>query len=360
MPLGHIVAEHTFGPNAWFALANMGTVRRGAGIPLRRRDFITIVGGSAAIWSFAARAQQPALPVVGFLGSATPDAWAQRVHMFRQGLGEAGYVEGRNVTIEYRWAENRNDRFPALATDLVRRQVALIALGGVPAALAAKAATATIPILFQIGVDPVAAGLVASMNRPGGNLTGATNLSVELGPKRLEFLHQLIPAALVVAVLVNPTNGAVTETEVTNMQAAARALGLELHILYASTAPDLDTVFETLARLKASALVIANDGFLNAHNEQLGALTLRHGMPAIFQSRGFAAAGGLVSYGTSVPAGFRLIGVYAGRILKGEKAADLPVQQSTKVEMIINMKTAKALGVTVPLPLLGRADEVIE
>jgi putative tryptophan/tyrosine transport system substrate-binding protein len=327
---------------------------------MRRREFITLLGGAAAASPLASRAQQPAMPVIGFLGSESPNRWADRLGAFRQGLSETGFVESSNVAIEYRWAEGHNDRFPALAADLIRRQVTVIAVGGLPGSLAAKAATATIPIVFQIGVDPVAARLVDSLSRPGGNITGACNLSVELGPKRLELVHEVLPAVDSVAVLVDPTSGLVAQTESTSMQAAAQTLGLKLHVLGASVERDLDTVFATLNQLKAGAIVIANNGFFNARAEQLGALTLRNAIPAVFQSHGFTAAGGLISYGTSVPDGFRLIGVYAGRILKGEKPAELPVQQSTKVEMIINLKTAKALGINVPLPLLGRADEVIE
>ncbi len=327
---------------------------------MKRREFIALAGSAAAAWPLAARAQQSAMPVIGFLGYASPDRWADRVNAFRNGLSESGYVEGSNVAIEFRWAEGHNDRLPALATDLVQHQVAVIALGGIPAALAAKAATTTIPVLFQIGADPVAAGLVDSLSRPGGNLTGSTNLSIELGPKRLQLLHELVPAARIVALLLDPTSGSVSEIETKSMQSAAQSLGLALHVVHASAERDFDAVFSTLDQIKAGGLVIANTGVFNARAAELGALASRHAIPAIFQSRGFATGGGLVSYGTSIPDGFRLIGVYAGRILKGEKPADLPVQQSTKVEMIINLKTAKVLGITVPLPLLGRADQVIE
>jgi len=327
---------------------------------MRRREFISLLGGAAAAWPLAARAQQQAMPVVGFLSSESADQWADRVHAFRQGLGETDYIEGRNVAIEYRWAQAHDDRLPALAAELVRLQAAVIAVGGMPAVRAARAATSTTPILFQIGVDPVAAGLIASLNHPGGNLTGASNLSVELGPKRLELLHELVPSARIVALLVDPANGSVSEAETRNTQLAAQQLGLELHVLHAISEQDFDAVFAALDKLKAGGLIIGNTGVFNARGEQLGALSLHHAIPAIFQSRGFAAGGGLMSYGTSIPEGFRLIGVYAGRILKGEKPTDLPVQQSTKVELIINLKTAKALGITVPLTLLGRADEVIE
>jgi putative ABC transport system substrate-binding protein len=327
---------------------------------VRRRQFISLVGG-AAVWPLTARAQQSAMPVIGFLSSASPDPWTHFLRAFRQGLGESGYVEGHNVTIEYRWALGQNDRLPALAADLVRRQVTVIAAAGsTPAALAAKAATTTIPVVFQVGADPVAAGLVVSLARPGGNVTGVTNLNTELGPKRLELLREVIPTANVIALLVNPTSPFIAETMSRDIQSAARALGLQLHILNASTERDFDTVFATLAQLRASALVIAPDAFFISQSEQLGALTVRHAVPAITQFREFAAGGGLMSYGGSFTEAARLVGIYTGRILKGEKPADLPVVQSTKVELIINLKTAKALGLTFPLTLLGRADEVIE
>jgi putative ABC transport system substrate-binding protein len=325
---------------------------------MRRREFISLLGGAAATWPLAARAQQPGMPVIGFLGSETPGAWASRMQAFRQGLGESGYVEGRNVAIEYRWAEGHVDRLPALVADLVRRQVAVIAVNG-PAVRVAKAATATTPIVFQMGGDPVALGFVASLNRPGGNLTGVTSLGVELGPKKLQLLHELLPAATIVAVLVNPS-GPNAGTDVRDFQAAARALGLTLHVLHASTEGDFEPAFASVARLRAGGLVIAADAFLNAYSERLAQLSLRHAVPTIYYFREFAAAGGLMSYGDSQTGRSRVVGVYAGRILKGEKPADLPVQQSAKTEMIINLKTAKALGINVPLTLLGRADEVIE
>ena len=304
--------------------------------------------------------QQPALPVIGFLSSASPDLYANRLRAFRQGLKEAGYVEGQNVAIEYRWAEGQNDRLPALAAELVQRHVDVIAAaGGTPSAVAAKAATATIPVVFGVAVDPVKIGLVASLNRPGGNLTGITNLNVEVGPKRLELMRELIPAATNIAVLVNPTSP-IAEPFARAMQAAARTLGQQVYVLQASAEQDFDKVFADLVRMRAGALVISPDVFFNTKIEQLAVLSLRHAVPAIFQYREFAAAGGLISYGSDETEYYRLIGIYAGRILKGEKPADLPVVQSTKVEMILNLKTAKALGITVPLPLLGRADEVIE
>jgi putative tryptophan/tyrosine transport system substrate-binding protein len=331
-----------------------------AGSPhMRRRDFITLMGGAAA-WPLVARAQQSAMPVIGFLSNASPDPYALRLAAFRQGLTEAGYVERQNVEIEYRWAEGQNDRLPTLAAELVHRQVAVIvAAGGSPSAVVAKAATATIPIVFGVAVDPVEVGLVASLSRPGGNLTGVTNLNVEVGPKRLEVLHELVPTATIIAVLMNPTSPT-AEPFLRALQPAARALGLQLHVVHASTDRDFDAVFATLVQLRVGALLISPDTFFNTWSERLATLALQHAVPAAYQYRPFAAAGGLMSYGSDQTEYYRLVGIYAGKILKGEKPADLPVVQSTKVELIINLKTAKALGLTVPLPLLGRADEVIE
>jgi putative ABC transport system substrate-binding protein len=327
---------------------------------MRRREFITLLGGVAA-WPFAARAQQPAMPVIGFLGSESPDWYTDRLRAFRAGLNETGHVEGRNVTIQYRWAEGRNDRLPPLAAELVQEQVALIAtLGNTASALAAKAATSTIPIVFRIAADPVEVGLVASLSRPGGNLTGVTTLGVELGPKQLALLHEVVPTATVVALLVNPTNPALAETQSRVIPAAASTLGLSLHVLNASTDRDFDAVFARLAQLRAGALVIGVDAFFNSHSAQLAALATRHAVPTISAYQEFTSAGGLMSYGGSIVAASHQAGISAGRILNGEKPADLPVMQSTKVTLTINLKTAKALGLEVPITLQAGADEVIE
>jgi putative ABC transport system substrate-binding protein len=330
---------------------------------MRRREFISLIGGAAAMPSMlrtrTARAQQAGTPVIGFLNSSSSDAEGDRVRAYRRGLSETGYVEGRNVTIEYRWADGRNDRLPALAADLVARGVNVIVTGGTPATLAAKA-TATIPIVFILSTDPVEAGLVASLNRPGGNLTGITALNVELAPKKLELMHELLPAVTVMGLLVNPTNAVAAERETRDLQAAARALGLQLHVLHASTERDFETVFARLVQLRAGALVIGSDLFFTSRSERLAALTVRHAVPSIYQFREFPTAGGLMSYGGSITDWGHLGGIHTGRILAGAKPADLPVQQVTKVELVINMKTAKALGLTFPITLLGRADEVIE
>jgi putative ABC transport system substrate-binding protein len=325
---------------------------------MRRRDFLGVLGGAAATWPLAARAQQAVMPLIGFLHSGSSILYARLVHAFRDGLNETGYIEGRNIAIEYRWADGQYDRLPILAADLVLRQVAVIVANS-PAIPAAKAATTTIPIVFQTGSDPVAGGLVASLNRPGGNLTGVSTMNVELTPKRLELLRELVPTATAIGLLVNPTNPN-ADTQSRGLKAAAVALGLQLHVLYASNERDFDTVFTTLAQLRVGGLVIAPDAFFISRSEQLAELTVRHALPAIFSYREFAAAGGLLSYGGSSTDQFRQAGIYAGRILKGERPADLPVQQVTKIELIINLKIAKALGLTVPLSLLGRADEVIE
>jgi putative tryptophan/tyrosine transport system substrate-binding protein len=327
---------------------------------MRRREFIGLIGGLAA-FPLTARAQQGSMPVVGFLGTSSPELFAQPLRAFREGLRETGYVEGRNVGIEFRWANGQNDRLPELAADLVRRQVSVIAApGSTPAALAAKAATATIPIVFQVGVDPVVAGLVTSLARPEGNVTGVTNINTELVSKRLELLREVVPKAAVVALLVNPTSPEITESVSKDLQLTAWSLGLQLRILEASTDRDFDTVFATLKQLQVGALVIAPDAFFISRTEQLGALTARHAVPAVTQFREFAVAGGLMSYGGSFTEPTRQVGIYTGRILKGEKPQNLPVQQTTKVELVINLRTAKALGVTVPQSVQNRADEVIE
>ncbi len=326
---------------------------------MKRREFITILGGGAAAWPPAAPAQQPAIPVIGFLNGASYELSAHLVRAFHQGLTETGYVEGRNVAFEYRSADGQYDRLPALAADLVSRKVSVIAATGTPTGLPAKAATTTIPIVFVTGSDPVEQGLVASLNRPGGNLTGATTLAVELGQKRLELLHELVPKATLIGVLVNPT-GPNLQTVSRDLRAAARTVGRPIHVLHASTERDFDTVFATLLRLRAGGLVIGTDTFFNSQSRKLAALTLRHAVPAIYQYREFAAAGGLMSYAGSITDAYRLVGVYTGRILKGEKPCDLPVQRSTKTELFINLKTAKALGLTIPQSVLERADEVIQ
>jgi putative ABC transport system substrate-binding protein len=326
---------------------------------MKRRDFITLLGGAAAGLPLAARAQQAAMPVIGFLHGASPSrGYVPLLGAFRQGLKENGYVEGQNVAIEYRWAEDRYDRLLALAADLVQRRVTMIFAGASPAAQAAKAVTTSIPIVFSTAYDPVATGLVASLARPGGNVTGVTDLNVEVGPKRLELLHEAVPKATIIAALINPSNPG-AETLSGGLQAAARVLGIQLHVLHASAESDFDAVFANLTRLRAGGLVIGADSFFNGHVERVAALALRHAVPTIY-SRDFAVAGGLMSYGGALTDTYHLGGVYTARILKGEKPADLPVQQSTKIELTINLKTAKALGLTVPITLLGRADEVIE
>jgi putative ABC transport system substrate-binding protein len=318
-----------------------------------------MLGGVAVAWPRAAHAQQPAMPVIGFLDGASPEGRAPMMTAFRQGLKEAGYVEGHNVAIEYRWAEGHYDRLPALAADLVRRQVAEIVTVGTPAALAAKAASSTIPIVIGVGVDPVQIGLVASLNRPGGNVTGLAGLAVEVAAKRLEVLHELLRTSAAVALLVNPNNP-VTEPETKGVRDAARSLGLQLHVLDASTEGEIDAAFGTLIELRAGALLVSVDSFLTNQRAQIVALAARHAVPAIYGVREFATAGGLMSYGLDLADLYRQLGIYAGKILKGAKPADLPVQQVARVEFVINLKTAKTLGLTFPITLLGRADEVIE
>ena len=332
---------------------------------MRRREFIALLGGAAAAWPLAARAQQPAMPVIGFVSSySSSDAFAQRLlAAFHQGLKQAGYVENQNVAIEYRWAGSEYERLTALATELARRPVNVIATGSASlAVLAAKTATTTIPIVFLMGGDPVKLGLVASLNRPGGNLTGITTLNTEITPKRVEVLRELVPTTTIMAVLVNPTNNpANVEVEIRQAEAAANSLGLQtIHILQASTEPDLDAVFSTLIQQRAGGLVITADTLFSGKSAQLAALASRHSMPTISPYREFVTAGGLMSYGGSVNELYRLVGVYTGRVLNGENPADLPVQQVTKVELLFNLRTANALGLEIPPTLLARADEVIE
>jgi putative ABC transport system substrate-binding protein len=326
---------------------------------MRRREFTVLVGGTAA-WPFAARAQQVGMPVIGFLNSGSTEQFTRLLRAFHNGLEEAGFVAGQNVSIEYRWADNERDRLRPMADDLVRRQVRVIAAtGGSPSALAAKAATSIIPIVFAIGVDPVQVGLVSSLNRPGGNVTGATMLAVDLGSKRLELLREVIPGARVIAALVNPTSpGAAIVLK--DLQATADALGLEVHILNAASEREFETVFSDLSKLRAQGLVIGADPLFNNQSQQLAALAMRHAVPAIYQFHEFTEAGGLMSYGGSIADAYRQAGVYTGRVIKGERPADLPVQQSTKVELILNLKTAKALGIEIRPTVLARADEVIE
>jgi ABC-type uncharacterized transport system substrate-binding protein len=326
---------------------------------VKRREFITLLGGVAA-WPLAARAQQTEMPVIGFLGSALAAPNAHYLAAFRQGLGEAGYIEGRNVAIEYRWAENRYDRLPALAAELVRRPVAVIvASGGPVAAQAAKAATSTIPIVFTASSNPVKLGLVASLNRPGGNVTGSAMLTAELDAKRLAILHELVPTARVIGALVNPDRTDV-EAQSRDAQEAGRALGLEIVILSASNELEIDTTFASLAGQGIRALLVGADPFFNSRREQMVAVAARHAVPAVYMTRDFAEAGGLMSYGASIAEGYRQAGIYAGQILKGAKPADLPVVQSSKFELVINAETARMLGLTVPPSLLSTADAVIE
>jgi putative tryptophan/tyrosine transport system substrate-binding protein len=328
---------------------------------MRRREFISLLGGIIAVWSVGGRAQQPAKTTIGFLGSESADLWTGRLQELHRGLGELGFVEEQNLSIEYRWAQGRNERLPSMASDLVRQQVkVIIAPGSTPAALAAQAATKTIPIVFEIASDPVELGLVSGLNKPGGNVTGVTTLNLEIGPKRLELLHNLIPSASVIGLLINPTNPRLAEQNIKSLQSAGRTFGLEMHVLQASTEDEFDAVFEELKKIKAGGLLIAADPFFSSHVKQLAALSIRHAVPTVYQFREFAIAGGLLSYGTSFTQSFRTVGNYTGRILKGERPADLPVQQATAVELIINQRTAEALGVTVPQALISRADEVIE
>jgi putative tryptophan/tyrosine transport system substrate-binding protein len=328
---------------------------------MRRREFITVLGGATVAWPLAARAQQAALPVVGLLDSHSPEPTADRLRGFHRGLKESGYVEGENVIIVYRWAEGQNDRLPELAADLVNRRVAVIAAtGGTPAALAAKAATTTIPIVFAVPEDPVRLGLVASLARPGGNMTGINFFNAELAAKRLELLRELVPGAVHVAVLVNPTNVANTEANLKDVQSAARAMGLQVQAVRASTSGEIDAAFATIGRERPDAVFVGGDALFNSRRLQLALLAVRYAIPATYASRDYPASGGLMSYGADVTDAFRQVGSYAGRILKGAKPAELPAVQSSKFELVINHQTARMLGLDVPPTLLARADEVIE
>jgi ABC-type uncharacterized transport system substrate-binding protein len=329
---------------------------------VRRRELIALIGGAAVAWPFGARAQQAGLPVIGFLNGGYAQGYARMTAAFLNGLGETGYIDGRDVTIEYRWAEGQNDRLTALAADLIQRHVAVLAATSTPAALAAKAATSTIPIVFEAASDPVQLGLVASLNRPGDNVTGVTQTNVEIAPKRVELLHELFPAARTMALLVNPGNPAVAEIATREMEAATRTLGLDLHVLHAGTDSELEAVFADIRdSTRIGGLIIsAGDAFFASRSGQIGALAAHYAVPTAAASREFAAAGGLMSYGSDIADAYHLAGNYVGRILNCDKPAELPVQQATKVEFIINLKAAKALGLDVPLPLLGRANEVIE
>jgi putative tryptophan/tyrosine transport system substrate-binding protein len=326
---------------------------------MHRREFISLIGGAVAARPLVALAQQPTMPVIGFLNVTSPDGYKLYVAAFRDGLKESGYVEGQNVAIEFRWAEGHNDRLPDMAADLVRRQVSVI-VANTPANLVAKKATDTIPVVFTTASDPVQLGLVPNLSRPGGNVTGVSQLNVEIGPKRLELAHQLMPSATSLAFLVNPTDSTRAETLLRDAQAAAVRLGLQLLVLRASTDAEIDAAFAGFAQLKAGVLVIGADALFNGKSRLLAELSLRYGVPTIYETSEFAYAGSLMSYGGNLKESYRWAGIYAGRILKGDKPADLPVQRVTKVELIVNLKAAKALGITVPLSLLGRADEVIE
>src|SRR5262245_44704180 len=329
---------------------------------MRRCEFIAFLGGAAAVgWPIVARAQQSTIPLIGFLHSASPTAFAAPLAAFRKGLREAGYIEGQNVAIEYRWAEGQNDRLPALATELVRHRVAVIVTpGSTAAALAARAATATIPIVFVIGADPVKIGLVASLNQPGGNATGINDYGVEIGAKRLGLLHELLPGAARFGVLVNPNNPFITESFVAELQTAASAIGRQIEVVTASTNGDIDTAFAMLVKKRADALLISPDALFVTRRVQLITLAVRHTLPALYHRRELAEAGGLMSYGSDLSDQFRQTGVYAGRILKGEKPAEMPVQLPTRFEFVINLQTAKTIGLEIPATLLARADEVIE
>jgi putative tryptophan/tyrosine transport system substrate-binding protein len=328
---------------------------------MRRREFIKVIVGSAvAAWPPLVRAQQPATPVIGYLDSRSPDESEPIAAAFRRGLLESGYIVGQNVTIEYRWAEQQIDRLPAMAADLVKRHVAVIAAGTTPAVLAAQAATTTIPIVFEVGSDPVRLGLVANLNRPGGNITGVTNLSVEITPKRLELLHELLPTVKVMALLLNPADRGLAQAQAREVLSAAKNLGLELHVLNVSSEADYDAVFADLKRLRVGGLVVGSGSLLLRSVTKLAALTVRNAVPAISPNRDFCLAGGLMSYASDILDSYRFAGAYTGRVLKGENPAELPVVQATKFELVVNLKTAKTLGLTIPNTLIGRADELIE
>jgi putative tryptophan/tyrosine transport system substrate-binding protein len=327
---------------------------------MRRRDFITLVGGAAAALPVPGHAQQPAMPVIGYLGIRSPEADASRLAGLRQGLKETGYVEGRNLAVEYRWVRNQPDRLPALVADLVQIRVAVIVTPGLPSTLAAKAATTTIPILFGVGADPVQLGLVASLNRPGGNLTGFNQFNAELGAKALALLHELVPSTPTIGFLENPDNPIMEELITRDVLAAAPAIGIRIQILKAAADREIDAAFENLVQARTGALFVGDDAFFNSRIEQMVALALHHAIPVMYPSPEFVVAGGLISYGASLTETYRRVGLYAGRILKGEKPADLPVQQPTKFDLAINLKTAKALGLTIPSGVMAIADEVIE
>jgi putative tryptophan/tyrosine transport system substrate-binding protein len=326
---------------------------------MKRRRFLALLGSGAAVWPIVAGAQR--LPVIGMLASASPDQWTGRLEAFRRGLAETGFVEGRNVAFEYRWAAGQNARLPHLASELVQRRVdVIVVLGNTSSALAAKGATRSVPVVFRVASNPVDIGLVASLGRPGGNITGVTTLGAELGPKQLDLLREVVPNVSAIALMVNPTNAVLSEILIRDVAAAARAVGVQLHIVKASTDPDFDAVFGAIGKLRAGGLLIGADTFFNGRSERLAALATRHGVPTISPYREFALTGGLLSYGGSINEASRLAGIYTGRILKGEKAGELPVQLATRLELIVNLKTAKALGLAVPLSVTARADEVIE
>jgi len=327
---------------------------------MKRRRFITLLGGAAAGWPLAAHAQQSGMPAIGFLSGSSAQLYARNHHAFHQGLRTAGYVEKQNVAIEYRWADGQYDRLPALAADLIRQRVSVIAAMGTPAALVAKATATTIPVVFETGADPVQLGLVPSLNRPGGNVTGVNQVVQELAPKLLQIVHELLPTTRRIGLLINRADPALSEITARDVTEAAHTLDLQMLILNASSERDFEGVFAKLIEAQVGALVIGGEALFTSNSEQLAAMALRHQVPAIYKGREFAAAGGLISYGSDIADAYRLAGIYVGRILKGDKPADLPVQQATKVELYINLKTAKTLGITIPLPLSGRADELIE